>query len=153
MFILFILWRNYTNAKSYPSIYKFRKDEKNQLINLNNRLAVYVEKVRSFESQNSYLQRQLSSFEENRDTEVRYYIDIQIVWVCIVWICCWSAGRCILTFIGSAFNFFLCSLFNYSSCRVITYTGVILGRQKGSAPLGLALKGAKYVWPTQFFGK
>lgn len=47
-----------------------RRDEKAQMVNLNNRLAVYVEKVRSLETENSRLQVQITSYEASSSSEV-----------------------------------------------------------------------------------
>ena len=47
-----------------------RKDEKDQMINLNNRMAVYVEKVRSLETENEGLRIRVSSFEQTSSNEV-----------------------------------------------------------------------------------
>nr|CAB3263457.1 nuclear lamin [Phallusia mammillata] len=47
-----------------------RRDEKAQMVNLNNRLAVYVEKVRSLETENSRLHIQISSYESSSSSEV-----------------------------------------------------------------------------------
>ncbi|XP_076824951.1 prelamin-A/C-like isoform X2 [Clavelina lepadiformis] len=47
-----------------------RRDEKDQMVNLNNRMAVYVEKVRSLETENSRLQIQITNFEQTNVREV-----------------------------------------------------------------------------------
>nr|CAC81063.1 Lamin [Molgula oculata] len=47
-----------------------RKHEKEQMVNLNNRMAVYVEKVRSLENENSQLTYQVSTYEETSKREV-----------------------------------------------------------------------------------
>ncbi len=47
-----------------------RLQEKQQLRDLNDRLAVYIDKVRSLESENSVLQLQISEKEEVRSREV-----------------------------------------------------------------------------------
>nr|NP_001093902.2 nuclear lamin [Ciona intestinalis] len=52
-----------------PSI-SSRKDERDQLANLNNRMAAYVEKVRSLETENSRLQIKVTSYEETSTREV-----------------------------------------------------------------------------------
>uniref|UniRef100_H2Z372 IF rod domain-containing protein n=1 Tax=Ciona savignyi TaxID=51511 RepID=H2Z372_CIOSA len=52
-----------------PSITS-RKDERDQLANLNNRMAAYVEKVRTLESENSRLYAKVSCYEETNTREV-----------------------------------------------------------------------------------
>lgn len=52
-----------------PSV-SSRKNEKEQMVNLNNRMAVYVEKVRSLETENSKLTYQVSTYEETSKMEV-----------------------------------------------------------------------------------
>ncbi|XP_039268616.2 prelamin-A/C isoform X2 [Styela clava] len=47
-----------------------RREEKDQMINLNNRLAAYIEKIRSLETENRRLQIQVTSHEETSSREV-----------------------------------------------------------------------------------
>lgn len=47
-----------------------RMQEKTELQNLNNRLATYIDKVRSLEQENSRLTRQITSYEETTTREV-----------------------------------------------------------------------------------
>nr|CAC13107.1 nuclear lamin L1 beta [Urochordate sp. AZ-2003] len=61
--------REFPSTPLSPSVAS-RKDEKEQMVNLNNRMAVYVEKVRSLESENSRLQIRVTSFEQTSSREV-----------------------------------------------------------------------------------
>jgi len=61
------------------------------MINLNNRLAVYVEKVRSLETENSRLHVEISSYEESRSMEVS---------VIVIWLTGFGSG----CFFGSWLN-------------------------------------------------
>lgn len=47
-----------------------RREERDQMVNLNNRLAAYIEKIRSLETENHKLQIQVQAFEETNSREV-----------------------------------------------------------------------------------
>ena len=49
-----------------------RKEETDAMAHLNNRLAAYVDKVRHFETENSRLQQQITSYQETSKVEVSF---------------------------------------------------------------------------------
>lgn len=59
-----------TRSELSPSV-TLRRNEKDELVGLNNRMAVYVDKVRSLEDQNRRLNIRVETFEESSKVEVR----------------------------------------------------------------------------------
>jgi len=63
---------NYPNPDMPDSSRLSRKEEKQSLQNLNNRLAGYIDRVRSLQKENHHLTKQIISFEEHQTVEISH---------------------------------------------------------------------------------
>ena len=63
---------NYPNPDMPESSRLSRKEEKQSLQNLNNRLAGYIDRVRTLQRENMALTRQIKVFEEHQTTEISH---------------------------------------------------------------------------------
>lgn len=67
---------NYPNPDMPESSRLSRKEEKQSLQNLNNRLAGYIDRVRTLQRENMALTRQIKVFEEHQTTEISHVKDM-----------------------------------------------------------------------------
>jgi len=67
---------NYPNAEMPESSRLSRKEEKQSLMNLNHRLAGYIDRVRNLQRENYTLTKQIRSFEEHQTVEISHVKDM-----------------------------------------------------------------------------
>merc|ERR1712241_514127 len=67
---------NYPNAEMPESSRLSRKEEKQSLMNLNHRLAGYIDRVRNLQRENYTLTKQIKCFEEHQTTEITHVKDM-----------------------------------------------------------------------------